>query len=274
VENMEEALFILALSSYSTNIYKEILSQPEKVFSVNFPFFRGDHTPTGKVIKWANLDKYKFKFLFVGRIDVRKNIEALIKAFNEEFGNSKDVCLILKIYSPDINVPLWLNQQKLSNNIFWLKDKISNMSVLYRSVNAYICTDLGEAWGGPCTEAMLCGIPTIAPRHSGHLDYMRDDNSYLIDVEDEWKPIGKRKSNIYENLLPSNGLVKYPILDSIKEKMRETYNDFKGLSRKEVLNQPKIKKALDVQKIVDEKTVFNNLDRAFNWVEKNYPSSD
>jgi glycosyltransferase involved in cell wall biosynthesis len=272
---MEDSLFVLALSSHSTNIYKECLSQPDKVFKVNFPFFRGDYSPVGPYVKWKeNLDKYKFKFLFVGRIDVRKNIKTLIKAFNSEFGKSKDVCLILKIYSPDYNVPIWLNKQKLSNNILWLKDKISNMSVLYRSVNAYICSDLGEAWGGPCTEAMLCGLPTIAPRHSGHLDYMDDNNSYLIDVEDEWKPIGRRKDNIYENLLPSDGLVKYPIFDSIKEKMRETYEEFKDLSREETLTHPKIAEALKVQQRVDEKTIYNQLNTCFDWVDKNYPVGD
>lgn len=268
--NMEDAKFVIALSSHSTNIYKDILSDPAKVHKVNFPMFRGDYSPIGKTIKWKNLNEYKFKFVFVGRIDVRKNIETLIRAFKEEFGRSRNVCLLLKIYSPDYNVPLWLSLQKPTKNIFWMKDRISNMGLLYRSSNAYVCSDLGEAWGGPCTEAMLCGIPTIAPRHSGHLDYMNDKNSYLVEVEKEWRPIGRRNDNIYENLLPSDGLVKYPIIDSLKQKMREVYNEFKGLSRVEVLDHHKIREAFKVQDLVSEETVFNQLKKAFDWVEENY----
>lgn len=270
VSNMEDAKFVIALSQHSTDIYKDILSEPDKVHKVNFPMFRGDYSPHGKIIQWKNLDDYKFKFLFVGRIDVRKNIETLIEAFSQEFGKNRNVCLILKIYSTDYNVPLWLSALDLPKNVIWLKEKVSDMSVLYRSVNAYVCSDLGEAWGGPCTEAMLCGLPTIAPRHSGHLDYMNDNNSYLIDVEDEWRVIGRRKDNIYENLLPTDGLVKYPILDSIKAKLREVYEEFRGLTREQVLEHPIIEGALDVQKIVDEKTVYNQLHKAFSWVIKRY----
>ncbi len=267
--NLNKADFILSLSSFSTNSYKAVVDNPEKVFQVNFPMFRKEYDPKGISLKLTNLDKYKFRFLTVGRIDVRKNLDTLIKSFSEEFGKNPNVCLILKIYSPDICVPLWIKKQKPSNNIFWFDQKIPEMSVLYRSADAYITTDLGEAWSGPTMEAMLCGLPTIAPRHSGHLDYMNNRNSYLIDVSD-WKPIGHREDNIYERLLPSYGEVKYPLEKSIKERMREVYNEFRGRSRVEVLSNEKIKNALKIQYKVDGSVILKQLDKCFEWVTEKY----
>lgn len=269
IENLNKAGFVLALSSFSTNSYKAVVDEPEKVFKVNFPMFKGEYDPNGVSLKLSNLDKYKFRFLTVGRIDVRKNLETLIKAFTEEFGKNRSVCLILKIYSPDYCVPLWIKKQKPSNNIFWFDQRIPDMSLLYRSVNAYITTDLGEAWSGPTQEAMLCGIPTIAPRHSGHLDYMKNSNSWLIDVS-EWKEIGHRKNNIYERLLPSYSEVKYPLEGSIKVKMRQIYNEFKGKTREEVLSYYKIKNALKTQTKVNASVVLKQLNKCFEWVIEKY----
>lgn len=270
ISAMNKADFILALSQFSTDSYKAVLDEPEKVFKVGFPMFKGEYNPKGSTLKLTNIDdKYKFKFLTVGRIDVRKNIETLIKCFSEEFGNNPEVCLILKIYSPNYCVPLWIKKYNPSNNIFWFDVRIPDMDILYRSVNAYITTDLGEAWSGPTQEAMLCGIPAIAPRHSGHLDYMTDGNSFLIDVSD-WKPIGHREDNKYERLLPSQAEVKYPLEESVKEKMREVYERYKGMNREEVLSDLRIKNAIMSQKKVSRNIILEQLNKCFDWVVNKY----
>lgn len=268
IENMNKAKFILALGSHSTKVYKESLKDPEKVFKVNFPIFRGEMLPWGKKLTFKKY-RNKFKFLFVGRIDVRKNIKILIDAFKEEFGNNRNVILILKIYSPNYNIPMWIKNKNPSDNIVWFMDKIGDMSLLYRACDAYVTADLGEAWSAPTQEAMLCGLPTIAPRHSGHLDYMNDENSWLVDVGD-WEHIGFREHNLYERLLPPTGLVKYPDIENLKSKMRDVYETFKGKSKKEVLDHPKIKKALESQKVCEQSTVFKQLDKALTWVYEKY----
>ncbi len=265
---LEKSKFVIALSEFSTNAYKEILTKPEKVHKINFPMFRGEFNPMGSRIDFTNLKQYKFKFLTVGQIDVRKNIDTLIKAFKEEFGDNRNVCLILKIYSPNYCVPMWIKEHNPSPNIFWLEQRVNDMANLYRSCNAYITTDLGEAWSGPTQEAMLSGIPAIAPRHSGHLDYMTDKNSYLIDVG-EWDRIGHRTDNYYERLLPAYGEVKYPNFVDIKAKMRQVYEEFRGFSREDVLNHPKVKEGFKTQDLVDRPVILKQLDDCFDWVEEN-----
>jgi len=267
IYNTNNADFVLTLSDYTTEVYKKVVDNPEKVFPVNFPIPKGLYTPEGPKISFEIPQHYKFKFLFVGRIDIRKNIPTLIQAFKDVFGHKKDVCLLLKLGSPIECIPKWIMDQRPTQNIFWIPDYIADMEKLYRSVNSYVCADLGEGWGAPCCESMLSGIPVIMPRHSGHLSYGNDKNSYLIDVG-EWDFIGY-KENKYPQLLPPFGRIKHPNIDSLKEKLKEVYDEFKGIKRNEYIKHPKIKEALKIQEIVDYPYVYKQLDKAFTWVYDN-----
>ena len=158
--------------------------------------------------------------------------------------------------------------QRLTNNIFWVPDRVKNMADLLRSVNAYVCTDFGEGWGGPCTEAMLCGLPTIMPNHSGHLNYGNKKNSWLIDVGD-WEYIGYGKLNIYPDLLPPSAQVKYPKEDSIRVNLANVYEQFKDIPRVNYQNHHKIIEALKVEEIVSYRYVLNQFRTAFEWIGEN-----
>jgi glycosyltransferase involved in cell wall biosynthesis len=52
---------------------------------------------------------------------------------------------------------------------------------LYAASDAYVLASRGEGWGRPYMEAMAMGLPTIGSRWSGNLDFMNDDNSWLVD---------------------------------------------------------------------------------------------
>ncbi len=269
IYNLNESKFVLALGDWCTKIYKECLDEPDKVFPVNFPFPKRLYNPVGKTVKFDIPDHYKFKFLFVGRIDIRKNIDTLIRCFKDEFGDSKDVCLLLKLTSEQqFCVPRWIMDQRLTKNIFWVPDRVQYMADLLRSVNAYICTDFGEGWGGPCTEAMLCGIPVIMPKHSGHLNYGNKFNSWLIDVKD-WEYIGYDKPNMYPTLLPPSAQVKYPKEDSIKKQMVNVYEQFKDAKKEEYQYHVKIITALKVEKIVSDRYILEQFKTAFKWISEN-----
>lgn len=272
IHSLEHTDFVLALSTFSQKVIQSVVSNPEKVFPVNFPYYPKEFSPEGNQVSFKNINDDVFKFLVVARIDIRKNLDTLIKAFTEEFGGNDKVALLMKIYSDVWNPKLYINQFNPSDNIYWLEHRFEKMDALYRSVDAYVVTDFGEGWGGPCTEAMLSGIPTIAPRHSGHLDYMHDDNSWLIEVGN-WEYIGHSKENRHPTLLAPYRKVKYPKFESIKKTMRTVYEEFKEKSRKEVLSHSKIHNALRVQDIVHPKKIANQLDTCFQWVRKNVVKS-
>lgn len=262
LSGLMSADFVLAVGDFPTERFKKALPNPDKVHCVNFPFMLGEYSPYGDKIEFKNIDDDVFKFLVVARIDIRKNLPFLIDAFKKEFGDNDKVALILKVYSSETCIPLWLNKQNPTDNIYWCDKHFTDMSSLYRSVDAYCVADLGEGWGAPCTEAMLSGLPTIAPRHSGHLSYMNDDNSWLVEVGD-WELIGARPNNKYESLLPAYRKVKYPKMDSLRTQMREVYEIFKDTSKFE---HPKTQNATKIINKVKPKVVSQQLEFALKWI--------
>jgi glycosyltransferase involved in cell wall biosynthesis len=58
---------------------------------------------------------------------------------------------------------------------------IVDMPRLYASADCFVLPTRGEGWCRPFMEAMACGVPVIGTRFGGHLDYMTDENSLLVD---------------------------------------------------------------------------------------------
>ena len=57
------------------------------------------------------------------------------------------------------------------------------MPRLYAGADAFVLPSRGEGWGRPYMEALAMGLPTIASRFSGNLEFMDDATSWLIDGE-------------------------------------------------------------------------------------------
>jgi GT2 family glycosyltransferase/glycosyltransferase involved in cell wall biosynthesis len=130
-------------------------------------------------------------FLFGCVFDVssyldRKNPWCAIEAFKREFGDSPQVLLCLK----------FSNNRDDESNARALREAIggaSNIRVFdqvmdeteiasfHNAIDCLVSPHRSEGFGLNLAEAMYLGKPVIATRYSGNLDYMRDDNSYLID---------------------------------------------------------------------------------------------
>lgn len=265
--NLEKAKFIMTQSNFCKESFSRI-TDSNKIKIVNFPFMENEFTPNGNTFPLTIPKKYKFKFLCVARYDVRKNIPDLMRAFTEEFKRNRDVCLILKLASDRYCIPVEFYKLKSPKKIFWMGEFVGDMASLYRSVDAYCIADNGEGWAAPTTEAMLCGLPAVAPGHSGHLDYMNNENSFLIDVGD-WEKIGFMRDNLYPGLLAPEMEWKKPKFESIKQKLRECYEEFKDIPKVERLIHPMIKKALEVKKIVSPAFIGRQLRKAIKWYSYN-----
>lgn len=271
---LEQAEMIMTQSEFCKESFSRITNS-EKIHVVNFPFIGDVFTPLGPAAGLKTDKDYSFKFFTVARVDVRKNLTMLMEAFKEEFSGDHDVALVMKMGSDRYCIPKIFYNLELPKNILWMRDFVPDPSMLYRSVSAYVTTDCGEGWGAPTTEAMLCGIPTIAPKHSGHLDYMDKDNSYQIDVGD-WEYIGwdtKKKyglENLYMDLLSPQLEWKVPDFEDVKMKMRECYEKYKDMTRLEVISDQMIQNALKVHEITSEEYVGNQLKTALDWYENEY----
>jgi glycosyltransferase involved in cell wall biosynthesis len=137
-------------------------------------------------------------FVFVTNFDFseRKAWEKLILAWARAFEASDPVCLVLKTGS------YWDDDAKVRGKIerFVQREvggfhKLAPLRIytttlpsavlpqFYAAADAYVLASRGEGWGRPYMEAMAMGLPTIASRWSGNLEFMNDGNSWLVDGE-------------------------------------------------------------------------------------------
>jgi len=166
------------------------------------------------------LIKEDFAFLHVGQWNKggfgedRKNIGVLIKSFLKAFSNIPNApALVLKTNGANFSV---LDREETKKKIQQVKDMfhgvdlpsiylihgdftIDEMSTLYNhpKIGAFITCTHGEGFGRPMLEASCCDLPVIATKWSGHLDFLTDSESMLIDGF--LKPVPK--SVLWENII-------------------------------------------------------------------------
>lgn len=170
----------------------------------------------------------KFKFLSVFEWVERKCGDRLIQAFVEEFDKNEDACLIIKTYSNLEAITHKISRLAGDANIFLLNGYVKDMSKLYRAADAYISCSSGEGWGETLSEAMACGLPTIGSANGGNLEFMNENNSFLVPVED-WQMIGH---NILEPLIEPWFMHRPPRIDGMKAAMRSVFNNGRDVTER------------------------------------------
>ncbi|HEY6390481.1 MAG TPA: glycosyltransferase family 4 protein, partial [Bryobacteraceae bacterium] len=132
-------------------------------------------------------DVFVFCYIFdVSSYLDRKNPFCLIEAFKREFGNSRDVLLYLKYFNAkhdEDNVRAIEEAIAGAPNIRTYSGIMDENEIvsLQNSIDCLVSPHRSEGFGYNLAEAMYLGKPVIATRYSSNLDFMRDDNSYLID---------------------------------------------------------------------------------------------
>ena len=132
----------------------------------------------------------EFVFLSVFEWGERKSPWLLLKAFNDTFSADEPVRLVCKIVNRDKAVSLAREVRSLG-----LKDtggKISyilneelpryQLGALYRSADCFVSPSRGEGWNMPATEAMACGLPTIATDWGPHREFLDEATGYPLRV--------------------------------------------------------------------------------------------
>ncbi len=132
----------------------------------------------------------KYIFLSVMGYSERKGISILVRSFAEEFKRNEDVALYIK--------GGWYDENKAQKEIKDMITDISNPALihidfniypddilarLYKMAECFVLPTRGEGFGLPLAEAMSMEMPTISTRWGGQLEFMNDDNSYLIDID-------------------------------------------------------------------------------------------
>lgn len=201
-----------------------------------------------------------FKFLTVGEWGPRKGFDLLLKAFVQEFSLQDDVCLVLKChcngsdYEPsgekiqkEIKALVSREKKNKAPRIFLMPQTIlsQDMPRLYRMADCFILASRGEGWCMPIFEALACGTPVIATNWSAYLDYLSDDNAFLLDVErlEPVPPLGTPVDELYVGYhwaLPS--------LEHLRQLMRRVYHNYQEAKEKALRGQQLVHTQLSWEK--------------------------
>ncbi len=145
------------------------------------------------------IHKKQYRFYSVFQWSERKNPVGLIKAFYHAFHDNRDVSLTIKSYIREHSLAEaeTLRKEVLQiresmgiagkPQIFIKCEKLSDaqMETFHNSHDCFVLPSRAEGLGLPYIDAMIHAKPTIGSRYSGNLEFMNDQNSYLIDCTEE-----------------------------------------------------------------------------------------
>ena len=121
--------------------------------------------------------------LYLGRVDIRKNIVRLIEAFESISSKYSDVKLVIagEPHLGSEEVALKVKNSKYKSRIImpgYVSDEQKH--ALYSEALAFIFTSLYEGFGLPLLEAMTCGSPVITSNVSS-MPEVAGDAAILVD---------------------------------------------------------------------------------------------
>lgn len=133
-------------------------------------------------------------FVFMTALDWshRKNPEAMVTAFLQEFNNNPDACFVIKAYTgygdEDSKNKIRsairrLRMMTRSNaKIVLITDLLHAdlMPHLHSAANAWVNLSRGEGWDMGALQSMACGVPVIGTDNTAHSEYMTNGNGYLV----------------------------------------------------------------------------------------------
>ncbi len=164
-----------------------------------------------------------FVFLSVFFWSKRKGWDALLRAYLAEFKPEEEVSLLIRATGLDFREMTAFMQEECRAlarpAIFILPFEVPTelMPSLYATADAFVVAARGEGWGMPYSEAMASGLPTLATRWGGQLEFMNDENSVLVSYErmtpiDSWmqRATGAERDHLWAE----------PSIDDLRRAMR------------------------------------------------------
>lgn len=228
--------FVLPSSNFCMEIFKNNGWDQEKLkyLPLGFDDCLFDGTQT------YDLPQAKsFKFLTVAINHYRKNIDKLVEGYYKSFTKNDDVSLILKTNLRPPKTKFECNVIQIINDIqkqfdhknlpslILLDDKIKNISGLYNSSDVFISTSSSEGFGLPFLEAMAAKKLIIAPRATGQLDFLNDENSIFLNMSKV-----PADPNIQYWKASKSAITYMPNTDDISRKMLLVKNNYNLLYNK------------------------------------------
>ena len=175
---------VWAQSHFVQQVFKAYSRQVEVM-----PFSLDAVVPSQKTR--ANLGLPDKAFIFLFTFDylshaARKNPQAAIDSFQQAFGASEEVLLVIKTVNSDQirgGVANLKNRIGQSSNIVFLDEyfQYKDLLRLIQLANCYVSLHRSEGLGLGLAEAMKLGTLVIATNYSGNTDFMSAEDALLVD---------------------------------------------------------------------------------------------
>lgn len=120
--------------------------------------------------------------LFVGTLEPRKNLEALLHAWDEIREQFKDTWLVIAGTSGSVHRSVELRSQMQRVLFLGYVDE-ADLPGLYAHATLCVLPSLDEGFGLPALEAMACGTPVIVS-NAGALPELVADGGIVFDLSD------------------------------------------------------------------------------------------
>jgi len=143
----------------------------------------------------------KINILFLGRIEERKGLIYLLKAYEILTKKFSNLRLIIVGEGPLRNdLENWVKINKLTNVIF--EGEISESKVLsYYSTCDIFCSPaiFGESFGLVLVEAMACGKPVVAFANEGYQQVLKGKGAKFLAKPRDYKTLAKKLEILIKN---------------------------------------------------------------------------
>ncbi|MEP6517074.1 glycosyltransferase family 4 protein [Microcoleus vaginatus] len=185
IKAMKEVDAILTASSSGLSVFSKYFS---KVYVTPLPVDSQIFKP---VPRWRSEGSDCFSFIFVGSFSFRKGVDLLVEAFFQEFSweevnlhlhcpgdKADEIGNFLIKKSQEHKKPPMCSFSTKSLHPAWVNR-------FYNRADAFVSFTRGEGWGLPIAEAMLCGLPVIAPLSTSMLDYLTSDVAFCLPTQEK-----------------------------------------------------------------------------------------
>ena len=175
----------------------------------------------------------------------RKNPLAAARALVRAFGGQRDVRVVLKVTNGGrvpfdravADVRNLLADGGLESLVFLESMPIAETHGLISTFDLCISLHRAEGFGYSLAEAMRLGVPAVATRYSGNLDFMHDGNSWLVDCQEcrVQQPEGPfRRGTVWAD----------PDVEQAAELCRSIYEDRDGAARRALVAKREVSEGL------------------------------
>lgn len=257
---------------------------------VNVPIFLVPHGVNTRAFTPANkktpLPILPGTFVFVSAFTFqhRKNPETLLRAYWEEFSAKDRVALVIKTsgFNPRENgrwirnrvavykKKLGIGRHTAPIHLITGRTSPKKLKGIYTSGNAFVLPTRGEGVGLPFLESLASGVPVIATRWGGHMDFLNKRNSFLVNYRMKPPALGMKTSisRPFRSLFAQHGqLWAEPDRYSLRKQMRAAYQNpalcrKKGQQgRKDMLNQSWGRSGIALKRAIEQAMALHPIRR-------------